>query len=786
MVSFFILCMHILIEEGNPLWELVKNLYGQPFLNTSLSLSEQITSLVTFSFLLAALYVKHTTAFIPNQLYRDLQAMVKNAVLTVAKTKVLDPELKVFVCLLGDDLLEAVFGRVRMCAGHAPNVGENAFCAFLSSAMNLDNIFTRHPEMERTPDRLNLFRMEHADHLRPRQFPNRECLRAKTCNLEACWEAAVARTACILAKFGVKVVRRQAGVESEITLRQLVTGSKHDLLRPLGGKYPSISGAVDRSLGDSASPASLDVDLESSAFKLPELFANDSTHEILARETPTPLVPTQSRTAFALIDRTSEKRVHKSSALRVLFDIWIDWKQARDRLLRVRGFPAGGAPGWDREPLGPSAERSTSTHFEPGHLFVTLISHSGHDIALAIVKSTSITSGRNRKSKSILSLPRGELDLESSPYVVSGEVLSLVPVETTLGWVWSEDYASFSLQKKNAGSEAVQRAGNMHISVSTRLIEVFGECAQAVTNDDLPHYQIRREKSWFFLDSDLTSAWMRLWQHVGADERLHNKFPVFTGLIQGSFPYFLPPQPPDFPGRLYSLPVAGSVVEETFRDAGACNLCGKIIKETERQNHVGEHILKSIIGTDDPSVHPPWQVSTNCPCGFCGRDSEHCGVRIDGQSADSDCPSLYRFRIWSAAVSSDKKPSTNVPIRCPIPNCGRIHWKYNFLRHFETHALDAVQTVRASLSPLEVSREEQLALGIPPEKVVDWIAKLLASCVVPMPTIGTSNTSIRSVCGPSNHSPARRRRSSSTADKENTNPLPQSPTKRSRISYLLQ
>jgi len=123
----------------------------QPFINTELSLSEQIESLIKASHLLCALYLQNGTSFLPNQLYADVQAMIKNAILMVPKTRVVNGQLKVFICLLGDDVLEALFGRLRMIGGHSPNssVGElhNCFC----SAMNLNHIYQEHPELERNP-----------------------------------------------------------------------------------------------------------------------------------------------------------------------------------------------------------------------------------------------------------------------------------------------------------------------------------------------------------------------------------------------------------------------------------------------------------------------------------------------------------------------------------------------------------------------------------------------------------------------------------------------------------
>ncbi|KAJ6600112.1 hypothetical protein B0H10DRAFT_1824973, partial [Mycena sp. CBHHK59/15] len=111
----------------------------QPFINTELSLSEQIESLIKFSHLLCALHIQNGTSFIPNQLYADLQAMVKNAVLLVPKTRILNGSLKVFICLLGDDVLEALFGRSRMIGRHSPNCSLIELRDRFASAMTLDH-----------------------------------------------------------------------------------------------------------------------------------------------------------------------------------------------------------------------------------------------------------------------------------------------------------------------------------------------------------------------------------------------------------------------------------------------------------------------------------------------------------------------------------------------------------------------------------------------------------------------------------------------------------------------
>lgn len=94
----------------------------EPFINPEFSISQQITSLMKISHIACALFLKHKSGFMPLHLYSDLQCMFQTAIFRVAHTKNLNPNLKVLLCLLGDDVLEMVFGQTRMIGGHSPNV----------------------------------------------------------------------------------------------------------------------------------------------------------------------------------------------------------------------------------------------------------------------------------------------------------------------------------------------------------------------------------------------------------------------------------------------------------------------------------------------------------------------------------------------------------------------------------------------------------------------------------------------------------------------------------------
>lgn len=84
----------------------------EPFIDPTFTISQQIMSLVKFTHLACALFLEHESDFMPQHLYGDLQCMVRTAVFRVAHTKLLDPQRKVFLCLLGDDVLEVLVSWV--------------------------------------------------------------------------------------------------------------------------------------------------------------------------------------------------------------------------------------------------------------------------------------------------------------------------------------------------------------------------------------------------------------------------------------------------------------------------------------------------------------------------------------------------------------------------------------------------------------------------------------------------------------------------------------------------
>ncbi|KAK7005495.1 hypothetical protein R3P38DRAFT_3326476 [Favolaschia claudopus] len=465
----------------------------RPFITPTLSLSEQITSLVTFAHLSCSLFLQNGTSFMSNQLYGDLQATVKAAIMTVAQTQTLDPLLDVLICLLGDNPVEILFGRTRMKGGHNPSCGFTEFLTRLGSSMNMDTVYDHHPELEKTPRRLKLVRGRDADHVGPKQW--RGEISAGSCDLKACWEAGVVAAESILRKHSVSEPKSFAEHFSRPNV---------DLLRPFGGKYPALSAENDRSLANTSPPT----DASSVDMSINPVSQFDYQAALdKAQSIATSLEP---HSVFASIDSDGHL-CHKKAIVRTYFDVTQNIHSSHDRLQRVRGFTIGGKT-WEREDVD-GATVSNLTHFLFGDLFATFLCYNGTHLGLALGRTTLIKRGLpGSKSPSLSAIPLAELNLPTSPWTICGQILSLLPLKT--------DGLIEPL--------ALDDRREVNISESEYIQQVIGSNSE-------------RDKTWIFPNKALLSAWMRLKDRIESDSTLHDKLPVFAAVNDGCFPYHAAP-----------------------------------------------------------------------------------------------------------------------------------------------------------------------------------------------------------------------------------------------------
>jgi hypothetical protein len=120
----------------------------QPYINSTLSLTEQVKLLVEVQHIMLILYRKNAKAFSPLQLYGDKGVMIKNIMFYIVKQQLWDSSCGVSLSLTRDDGLETLFGQVCMQGAHNANCGMKSLVNQLCAAMDLNQVFTRHPSWD--------------------------------------------------------------------------------------------------------------------------------------------------------------------------------------------------------------------------------------------------------------------------------------------------------------------------------------------------------------------------------------------------------------------------------------------------------------------------------------------------------------------------------------------------------------------------------------------------------------------------------------------------------------
>ncbi|KIK44260.1 hypothetical protein CY34DRAFT_23175 [Suillus luteus UH-Slu-Lm8-n1] len=206
-----------------------------PFVDTNLSLTQQVQCLSCYAHLSFAIFRSHRRAFMPYQLYYDTQTMTKNIVFCIRKQQVLDPREKFFIGDSGDDRLELHFGRTQMIGGHNSGCSYSQVLDRLGAAKDIDGVFKRHPEIDPGHRRLKMgTRHETVDHI------NREMWRGDIvsgrCDLPSAWQMGCDMALSILTRSQIDPIN--------FSFPTLFSDPAVDMLRPFGmNKYLGISDA---------------------------------------------------------------------------------------------------------------------------------------------------------------------------------------------------------------------------------------------------------------------------------------------------------------------------------------------------------------------------------------------------------------------------------------------------------------------------------------------------------------------------------------------------------------
>ena len=146
---------YIDFETMAMLGDLFHNLL-EPFVNPSLSLTEQVIHLSTFAHLLFTFYRSHQRSFMPNQLYYDSQTLVKNIIFCVAKQQRLDASQPFFLPDVGDDPIELLFAFLHMCGGHNSVLNYKQAIDCLRAARDIGGVYSCNSDLRHGHRHLNL------------------------------------------------------------------------------------------------------------------------------------------------------------------------------------------------------------------------------------------------------------------------------------------------------------------------------------------------------------------------------------------------------------------------------------------------------------------------------------------------------------------------------------------------------------------------------------------------------------------------------------------------------
>ncbi|KAI4525518.1 hypothetical protein K525DRAFT_191432, partial [Schizophyllum commune Loenen D] len=688
----------------------------EAFTNVELDLSDAVIHLICLAHLTCALYCKNDTSFMPNQLYSDIQCMVKNVIFTIAKAQEMDPEGEVLMPLFGTDELEKFFGLLRMLGGHHPNLDLAEIAARCRSVLNLQDVFRRHPEWERMPVRLRIKRTRDFDHLSPRDW--KKDVIASHCDLKSCWAKGADRAMEILRRHNV-----------EIDFCALFSKENVDLMRPTGsGQYLGVSKEYDRSaiiIGNSGDES----DAPSATNTTPAAAEGDEAGELEPEQANVPSAsepppddadepdsPGTHTHDLAIGDKGH--RQHKATVIRILFEV--DSGFSHDRLLR---------------------------RFSVGGLFATLVRLRGDEVHLAIAQAVFIKRSPTNPCD-ISAAPRAALTDPTSTYVLGGQLLSLAPlyalseadpntISSQLLWYWTSDYVALEGVKARAASSSGMHRKQLVLSVPATLTIPLSDEARDANIADLPEEcalrvlsrQPNKTSTWILNDAALQRLREELWRRVSPDSRqsdsdLHTMIPTYGQVLSGAFPYEAHSAAL---GNASVTHMAGQIRPAPPKGEAkiSCRICKNSVAAGDVQNHVGRHILRAKYGVSDR--HAESEVDAQYPCGFCGGPSSpvgedgSCSVGITThgktEKASSSCSRAYAFKIDAASQVSKSKPCTNVPIRCHL--CREVHWKYNMELHLiEKHPEREGRLPEEFLRSLQISTEEKTRLGIPEEAVL--------------------------------------------------------------------
>ncbi|KAF8074122.1 hypothetical protein FPV67DRAFT_1446920 [Lyophyllum atratum] len=692
-----------------------------PFIKVEMSLSDQVRSLSTYAHLAAAMQLTHGTDCLTGALYADSQAVVKNILFTIARLKIINPDLKFYIILEGTDRLELVFSDCRI-QDHARNFDIEQLSGKLSVAALVNAAFQRNPDLDRGHQRLSLKDALGIDHVNPKSWLG--SVRVGDVDLELEWSAGQNAARALLKQY----------FDEDLDFPKIFSSPGHDLLRPAGDyvgvredlsdlrseileghgeindpedttAHPSAQPNEDREIGD-FDDFDLDDSQEMPIGVDPDDFLPDTLDDIEQDVEP------------AIVEKIlvyEGKKYFKSSVVASLCSNRS--KKVTMRTLRARGmtledFRKGQND--NQEDIPPDTDI-----MKEKDLAATLV-RSGSKICLAVMEISGFRTGTTKEMS--LTADMNDLDDLDKRITVVGQIVGLKPMTTDEDmWEWTRKYVNLDVTGKD------QRL--------TRRKYVFGVPSVLISPLGPTPAFSRGHSTWKVKNSDLKRSLESLWEFLDPDG------PDIMGNI-GILPQIKNPASlPYHNAQGYldddTLFVSELPVQLQFKkklegkDKRPCHLCGEEKLISKMRDHVGKHVLQMYRIPGPPGDGNYLADIGAEPCGFCGLDG--CLTQLlskpkGGFSIESNCQYHYSSMQYKAAQRySGASPCTNVPIHCPfcIPSLAgpKTIWKYNMMFHLLIdHSVDGKPPeIPAQLMvDMFITKKEEIDMGVQAEMTQKW------------------------------------------------------------------
>ncbi|KAJ7498376.1 hypothetical protein B0H11DRAFT_1856325 [Mycena galericulata] len=646
--------------------------FVHPFITVQMSLSEQVRSLSTYAYLIAALHIKHGTACVTGFLYADSQAVVKNIIFTIARMQALNPNLKFYILLEGTDRLEVVFCDTRT-VDHAHNFDIEQLGQKLSLGTLVNAAFQRNPDLDRGHRRLKLDGALGIDHANPKSWIGN--VRVGDVDLQKEWDAGREAANRILAQY--------FGDSARVNFIEIFSRPRHDLLRPQGNYVGTSfteddkrSEMVNEVIPDPVIPVMPDGPAVASTIIVPDAQVKEDDYDdtetgmdldAFFPETLEQLDQDEAPLAFSKrLVAEDGKEYMKSSVIATLSSN--QSKKATTCTLRVRGVA-----------LEDLRQKKLDIDFDPmesdnilkaGDLVATLL-RVNTQYCLGVISVKGFRTGTEKIVRTTVDMDM--IDDIAANIKIIGQIMELQLNSESDCWQWTGNYLRINTTIK--GPLATHK--HFILEFPSVLIEVLGPTLSTLNGN----------VTWTIPAKELRDVMDFAWQMLDPEsEQVLANIEMLPQVVNPSLPYR------DSSGNnslhVHDVPPQLTPkVKLGAQDLITCFTCEGQVKLSAMRNHVGHHILFALHERSDPK---PTKTRVGAdPCGFCGRDGCYTQLVIAGGSSKitSNCGYHYSKMNYKAAKNcTQNSPCTNIPIHrplCPRSASGnpRTIWKYNAIYH---------------------------------------------------------------------------------------------------------